>query len=82
MRYWAGECELDEMDFQILPHVLRVYQAEKGCKCDYQPQIDFSKEFPDPWILAITDISVPSQHKIDGVQDEAEVVLSHKIKLC
>ena len=33
--------------------------------------------FPDPWLLSFTDISVPSQHTLDGKRYDAEVVLSH-----
>lgn len=77
MRYWAGECDFKDMQFQILPHVLRAYQPEEKCSGTSQPQIDYSKGFPGPWILSFTDISVPSQHTIDGVSYDAEIVLSH-----
>jgi len=76
MRYWAGECRLSKMDFQILPHVLRAYQPT-FCPGEFQPSADFSRGFPDPWVLAFTDISVPAQHVIDGKHFAAEVVLSH-----
>jgi len=77
MRYNAGECKLDDMDFQILPHVLRVYQPENACSGKRQPSIDFSRGYPFPWLLSFTDISVPSQHMIGGRRYDAEVVLTH-----
>jgi len=49
MRYFAGECQLEDMDFQILPHSLRVYQPENDCSGKYQPGIDFSRGYPNPW---------------------------------
>lgn len=76
MRYWAGKCRLSKMDFQILPHVLRAYQPN-SCPGEFQPSIDFSRGFPEPWLLSFTDISVPAQHVIDGKHFAAEVVLSH-----
>jgi hypothetical protein len=54
--------------------VLRAYQPKS---CDSQPNIDFSRGFPDPWHLSFTDISVPSQHVQEGKRYDAEVVLSH-----
>jgi hypothetical protein len=54
--------------------VLRAYQPHG---CGSWPNIDFSRGFPDPWHLAFTDISVPSQHVQDGKRYDAEVVLSH-----
>lgn len=77
MRIYVGECKLDNMNFQILPHVLRVYQPQEPCPGRRNPSIDFSQGYPNPWMLSFTDISVPSQHKIDGRQYDAEVVLSH-----
>lgn len=77
MRYWAGECKFGDLKFEILPHVLRAYQPDVPCKGDDPPQIDFSKGFPRPWELKFTDVSVPSQHVIDGKSYDAEVVLSH-----
>lgn len=77
MRYFAGECRFNKMDFQILPHVLRAYQPRQNCSGDFQPGIDFSRGFPHPWLLSFTDISIPSQHVIDGKRYDAEVVLSH-----
>jgi hypothetical protein len=77
MRYWAGECDFNEMRFEILPHVLRAYQPESNCPGSFQPQIDFSRGFPVQWLLAFTDISVPSQHTIEGISYDAEIVLSH-----
>ena len=62
------------MKFEIMPHVLRVYQPDE---CGEWPVIDFSKGFPVPWLLQFTDISVPSQHTQDGQRYHAEVVLSH-----
>jgi hypothetical protein len=56
------------------PVVLRAYQPES---CGAQPNIDFSRGFPDPWYLSFTDISVPSQHVQGGKRYAAEVVLSH-----
>ena len=77
MRYYAGECKFYKMDFQILPHVLRVYQPVEHCSGDFQPGIDFSRGYPEIWDLSFTDISFPSQHMIDGKRYDAEVVLSH-----
>lgn len=77
MRYWAGECRFNDMEFEILPHVLRANQPSKNCSGAFQPQIDFSKGFPEPWLLSFTDISVPSQHTINGVRYDAEVMLNH-----
>jgi hypothetical protein len=54
--------------------VLRAYQPHG---CGSLPNIDFSRGFPDPWHLAFTDISVPSQHVQGGKRYDAEVVLSH-----
>lgn len=73
----SGECQLNHMDFEILPHTLRASQPKKNCTGDSQPQIDFSKGFPVPWILSFTDIHVPSQHTMGGKRYDAEVVLSH-----
>ena len=77
MRYYAGECKLEDMDFQILPHALRVFQPQEPCSGRRNPSIDFSRGYPNPWMLSFTDISIPSQHKIDGKQYDAEVILSH-----
>ena len=63
------------MRFEILPHVLRANQPDTPCS--YQPNIDFSFGFPDPWMLAYTDIVVPSLHRQDGKQYDGEVVMSH-----
>jgi hypothetical protein len=76
MNYYAGECKLNKMDFQVLPRALRVYQPD-NCGDGQQPGIDFSWGFPDPWHLTFTDISVPSQHMMDGKLYDAEVILSH-----
>jgi hypothetical protein len=77
MRYWAGECDFNDMRFQVLPHVLRAYQPVAKCSGVFQPQLDYSKGFPSPWQLAFTDISVPSHHTINGVGFDGEIVLSH-----
>ena len=69
-----GNCKFGTMDFQVLSHVLRAYQPEY---CEEESNIDFSWEFPDPWMLKFTDIVVPSHHAQDGKQYAAEVILSH-----
>jgi hypothetical protein len=74
MNFVKGDCELGEMDFQILPHALRAYLPES---CGIAPNIDFSRGFPNPWLLEYTDISVPAQHMQDGKKYDAEVILSH-----
>lgn len=74
MHFVKGNCSFEELDFQILPHALRVYQPKH---CVETPNIDFSMGFPNPWLLDFTDISVPSQHVQNGKQYDAEVVLSH-----
>jgi hypothetical protein len=74
MNFVRGNCRFSKMDFQILPHVLRVYQPPE---CDVEPTIDFSKGYPVPWRLEFTDISVPSQHTQDGRRYDAEVNLHH-----
>jgi carbonic anhydrase len=77
MNYVKGDCRFDTLDFEILPHVLRVYQPSHEQKCNVTPTIDFSMGFPYPWLLEFSDISVPSQHTQDGYRYDAEVVLSH-----
>jgi hypothetical protein len=77
MRYWAGECAFANMTFEIMPHRLRVYRPKDPCSGQYQPQLDFSRGFPAPWLYAFTDISVPSQHTMEGTHFAAEVTLSH-----
>jgi hypothetical protein len=77
MRYWAGECDFADMRFAVMPHTLRVYRPVGNCAGRYQPQLDFSRGFPAPWRYAFTDISVPSQHTIEGKQFAAEVIMSH-----
>jgi hypothetical protein len=74
MNFVTGNCKFNQVDFQILPHVLRAYQPER---CGALPNIDFSMGFPHPWHLSFTDISVPSQHAQEGKRYDAEVVLSH-----
>lgn len=77
MRFWAGECHFDDMHFEVLPHRLRAYRPEKDCTGESQPSLDFSRGFPVPWLLSFTDISVPSQHEMEGKHYDAEVTLSH-----
>ena len=74
MNYVQGNCRLGGFRYEILPHVLRAYQPEH---CGVAPNIDFSMGFPRPWLLEFTDISVPSQHVMNGKRYDAEVVLSH-----
>jgi hypothetical protein len=69
-----GNSRFGGFRFEILPHVLRAYQPSH---CGATPNIEFSMGFPRPWLLEITDISVPSQHLINGKRYDAEVVLSH-----
>lgn len=75
MHFNKGNCRFGEMRFEILPHVLRAYQPKDGCQID--PCIDFSYGFPDEWLLRFTDISVPSQHTVEGKRFAGEVVMSH-----
>ena len=74
MNFVKGNCRFRDVRFEILPHVLRAYQP---AFCGVTPNIDFSMGFPRPWHLEFIDISVPSQHKIEGKQYDAEIVLSH-----
>ena len=74
MNYVEGNCRYAGFHFEILPHVLRAYQPRH---CGVTPNIDFSMGFPRPWLLEFTDISVPSQHVMNGKRYDAEVVLSH-----
>jgi hypothetical protein len=76
MNYVKGSCRFDTLDFEVLPHVLRVYQPRRN-DCNVAPNIDFSLGYPVPWLLEFTDISVPSQHTQDGHRYDAEVILSH-----
>ena len=75
MIFQEGNCEFEDMDFEILPHVLRANQPR--VPCSDPPNIDFSWGFPDPWLLAYTDVVVPSLHRQDGHQYDGEIVLSH-----
>jgi hypothetical protein len=75
LQYGTGQCHVDDMKFQILPHVLRTYQPNR-CP-GQQPNIDFSMGFPYPWLLKFTDITIPSHHMQDGKRYDAEVVLTH-----
>jgi hypothetical protein len=77
MRYWSGECDFDRMKFEVLPHALRVYRPDRSCPGRHQPQMDFSRGFPVPWKYSFTDISVPSQHELEGRRYAAEVILAH-----
>jgi hypothetical protein len=61
-------------DSHILPHVLRVMWPQN---CTVTPQIDFSRGSPDPWNMRFMDITVPSQHTVDGKRFAAEIILSH-----
>lgn len=42
MKHRAGECRFENMDFRILPHVLRVYLPKLKCGRQH-PTIDFSR---------------------------------------
>lgn len=77
MRIWLGNCQMNKLKFEILPHVLRAYQPEDDCPGNEQPSIDFSRGFPERWLLEFTDVHVPSQHTIEGEQFDAEITLSH-----
>lgn len=77
MNIVKGDCAFPELEFEILPHVLRVKQPET---CAQNAEIDFSRGFPIPWVLSFTDLSTPSQHVIDGERFDAELVLSHTYK--
>jgi hypothetical protein len=76
IRYWAGECNFDDMRFEIMAHTLRVYRPKGNCPGRYQPQLDFSRAAA-PWRYSFTDISIPSQHTITGRRFDAEVIISH-----
>jgi hypothetical protein len=41
------------------------------------PRLDYSKGFPDWWLMSHMDLSVPSQHKQEGVKYAAELTLAH-----
>jgi hypothetical protein len=41
------------------------------------PNIDYSWGFPYPWLLRFTDVTVPSQHTLNGKRYGAEIILSH-----
>ena len=75
MNYVPGDCPWNTTRFEILPHVLRMYHPQECATT--RSNIDFSEGFPFPWMLSFTDISVPSQHTLEGVQYPAEVTLSH-----
>ena len=75
MYFKRGTCQFDDMHFEILPHVLRVSQPDTACS--QEPVIDYSFGFPNPWILKYTDVAVPSLHRQEGRQYDAEVVMSH-----
>lgn len=75
MIFQKGDCAFEDMRFEILPHVLRANQPR--APCTHPPNIDFSWGFPHPWLLAYTDISVPSNHRQDGRRYDGEIVLSH-----
>lgn len=74
MHQIKGTCRWDDMNFTILPHVLRAYQPDF---CEIHPAIDFSWGFPKFWLLKFTDFVVPSHHTQEGKQFPAEVILSH-----
>ncbi|GKY92772.1 hypothetical protein MPSEU_000247000 [Mayamaea pseudoterrestris] len=73
INFIPGNTKLGQVDFQILPHVLRAYQPN----CTVWPSADYSWGFPNPWLLRYTDVTVPSQHTIDGKRYSAEIILSH-----
>jgi len=75
MIFQEGNCKYEDMEFEILPHVLRAKQPPMPCS--HPPNIDFSWGFPHPWLLAYTDVVVPSLHRQDGQQYDGEIVLSH-----
>uniref|UniRef100_A0A7S3KVZ0 carbonic anhydrase n=1 Tax=Amphora coffeiformis TaxID=265554 RepID=A0A7S3KVZ0_9STRA len=75
MIFQEGNCKFEGMDFEILPHVLRAKQPP--VPCTDPPNIDFSWGFPHPWLLAYTDVVVPSLHRQEGHQYDGEIVLSH-----
>jgi hypothetical protein len=77
MRYWASECDFADMKFEVMAHTLRVYRPRRKCPGRFQPQLDFSRGFPAPWRYAFTDISIPSQHTMEGRRFDAEVIMSH-----
>jgi hypothetical protein len=75
MYFQRGSCNFDDLRFEILPHVLRVRQP--AIPCSHPPNIDYSFGFPDPWMLTYTDIAIPSLHRQEGRQYDAEVIMSH-----
>jgi hypothetical protein len=76
MRYWAGQCDFDDMKFEVMAHTLRVYRPDQKCPGPDQPQVDFSQAAA-AWSFAFTDVSVPSQHTVGGKRFAAEMILSH-----
>lgn len=81
-------CSWEDMrnQFTIERHALQIHtpQLETGeINCFEEPlgrrypRLDYSKGFPDWWWLQRTDIMVPSQHRQEGIQYAAEVVLAH-----
>eukprot|EP00977_Amphora_coffeiformis_P029124 scaffold38918_cov176-Amphora_coffeaeformis.AAC.2 len=75
MTFQTGNCRFNKMNFEILPHVLRAGQPETGCQIN--PCVDFSFGFAEEWLLRHTDISLPSQHTLNGKRFAGEVILTH-----
>lgn len=80
-----GDYNFDTMDFQILPHTLRIefpreleYKVGNDTYFKLPPQADF----PDGWPRVNAkhlDIKVPSEHKIYGRQYDGELQITHII---
>ena len=88
MQYKDGSCDWEDMlgHFSIERHALQIHmplRSNGDVDCvtgDGQrkfPKLDYSKGFPDWWLLSRTDISVPSEHVQEGKRYDAEVVLAH-----
>lgn len=80
-------CTFDDIkgNFAIARHALQINipQLDDGdidCMEDGRrlyPRVDYSKGFPNWWLMQRVDVMVPSQHTQEGNQYAAEVVLAH-----
>lgn len=80
MSYKRGSCKFSQIRFSIERHTLKAYQPiddQGNLQCSKHGSIDYSMGFPYRWLLAHTDITVPSEHMQDGKRYDAEVVLAH-----
>ena len=88
MQYLDGTCTWDDYKdhFTIERHALQIHTPVNGngdvdCVAPDGtrkfPKLDYSKGFPDWWLLSRTDIYLPSNHVQEGHRYAAEVVLAH-----